>query len=256
MRLELTRRTDLALRAMRHLAGTGGRLCGADIASAIGASPQFLPQVMAPLVKVGWVGSDPGPLGGYHLISGSAISALDLIEVMEGPTDDGRCVLRSVPCPGLTTCALPDAWQQARSVLLTELSRTPILNPKARHLMTYPRGTFRLAVIAIALLTTIALACSEEAPAGSAGAGGASPAGAGVAYAPGDSILPDIVPVDRLAKAPPNESHLAYAPAVSPTIARTEPAIWAVHLESIEGVCDLDSGQRHQNRDVGFSGSE
>ena len=87
---------------------------------------------MAPLAKVGWVGSDPGPLGGYHLISGSAISALDLIEVMEGPTDDGRCVLRSVPCPGLTTCALPDAWQQARSVLLTELSRTPILNPKGK----------------------------------------------------------------------------------------------------------------------------
>ena len=116
MRLEITRRSDLALRALRLLASTGDRLRAVDLAEHLGSTPQFVPQVMNALVKAGWVSSETGPLGGYAL-SGSLAqhSVLDLIELIEGPTDDGACVLRGGPCPGEEHCSLHDAWTTARA---------------------------------------------------------------------------------------------------------------------------------------------
>lgn len=66
MRLEVTRKTDLALRAMRALQ-PGGTKKGKDLALLVGATDHFLPQVMSPLVRRGWVVSEPGPRGGYRL---------------------------------------------------------------------------------------------------------------------------------------------------------------------------------------------
>lgn len=132
MRLEITRRADLALRALRHLADTAsattpGRVAGPDLASAIGTTRQFLPQVMRPLVAQGWVDSEPGPRGGYRLrVDPSALSVLEVIEAVEGPTDDGMCVLRGGPCTAGETCALHEAWTQGRAALLAALAASPV----------------------------------------------------------------------------------------------------------------------------------
>ncbi len=127
MRLELTRKTDLALRATRVLSAAERQVKGAELASAIGTSPQFISQVMTPLVREGWIDSEPGPTGGYTLaVQPVDISLLDLIEAVEGPTADGRCVLRGTPCPPVEPCALHDAWTRARDALLHELSETPL----------------------------------------------------------------------------------------------------------------------------------
>lgn len=129
MRLEITRRTDLALRVIRALAAGGtARHKGSALAVAADTTSTYIGQVMAPLVQAGWVRSEPGPTGGYRLAPELAsLSLLDLVEAVEGPADDGRCVLRAGPCnPTGDPCALHDAWVRARSALLDELAGTPV----------------------------------------------------------------------------------------------------------------------------------
>jgi Rrf2 family protein len=127
MRLEITRRTDLATRAFLHLADQGERTKSSALAEAVGTSPGFLSQAMTPLVAAGWVRSDPGPTGGYTALADPAtVSVLDVIEAVEGPTDTGRCVLEDRPCAGGAVCALHRPWSSARAQLLEELGSTPL----------------------------------------------------------------------------------------------------------------------------------
>lgn len=127
MRLEVTRRSDLATRALLTLAATGVRTKASDLAGSLDTSAGFLSQAMTPLVARGWVSSEPGPTGGYTATADlEDVSVLDVVEAVEGPTDVIRCVLEDRPCAGGQRCALHDAWSQARSHLLLELSATPL----------------------------------------------------------------------------------------------------------------------------------
>lgn len=136
--MSLQRKTDLALRALdalRRRDGHDGHLAGALIAERIGTTTQFLPQVMGPLVRGGWVESGRGPGGGYRLaMSLNQISVLDVIEAVEGPTEDGRCVLRDARCPSDERCALHDVWTAARQRLVLGLDQLTVLD-------AFPGGT-------------------------------------------------------------------------------------------------------------------
>jgi Rrf2 family protein len=106
---------------MALLAG-GNQLKAVDLAAGIDATPGFVPQVVGPLVKAGWVRSDPGPTGGYVLVaSPSRVTVLDVIEAVDGPTDTGRCVVADMPCGREGPCALHGAWTRARDELLASL---------------------------------------------------------------------------------------------------------------------------------------
>jgi Rrf2 family protein len=127
MRLEITRKADLAVRAMAALTAAGGRLKGNELAAGLDTTPGFLPQVIGPLVKAGWVRSDPGPAGGYRATdAAAALSVLQIIEAIDGPTDTGRCVVADGPCDARHPCALHEAWAGARSALLATLDATPL----------------------------------------------------------------------------------------------------------------------------------
>jgi Rrf2 family iron-sulfur cluster assembly transcriptional regulator len=127
MRLEVTRRTDLATRALLALAATGERRKASELAEALGTTPGFLSQAMTPLVQRGWVRSEPGRSGGYTAAVPLAdVSVLDVVEAVEGETDKARCVLEDRPCAGGGLCALHDAWTQARHHLLHELAETSL----------------------------------------------------------------------------------------------------------------------------------
>jgi Rrf2 family iron-sulfur cluster assembly transcriptional regulator len=116
MRLEVTRKSDLAVRAMRVLA------------EAVGSTSGFVSQVLNPLVREGWVRSDPGPTGGYSLaVELGSVSVLAVIEAIEGPTDSGRCVLADRPCNESGTCALHVPWLRARAQLRRELDATSVM---------------------------------------------------------------------------------------------------------------------------------
>lgn len=122
MRLEITRRTDLATRAVLALSGRDQRVKAAELAELIGTSSGFLSQVMTPLVSEGWVRSDPGPTGGYAAaFEPATVSVLAVIEAIEGPVDTGLCVLEDRACAAAGTCALHRPWSRARANLVDEL---------------------------------------------------------------------------------------------------------------------------------------
>lgn len=99
-----------------------------DLAEAIDTTQAYLPQIMSPLVHMGWVDSKRGPTGGYQLAADPVtISVLDLIEAVEGKTDTETCVLRGGPCGGATQCAIHEPWKAARTALLDELAAVPVL---------------------------------------------------------------------------------------------------------------------------------
>jgi Rrf2 family transcriptional regulator, iron-sulfur cluster assembly transcription factor len=126
MRLEVSRRADLATRALLALA-SGRRMKAAQVAEAVGTTPGFLSQAMSPLVARGWVRSEPGPTGGYSTaVDLARVSLLDVIEAVEGTTDTGRCVLEDRPCGGGALCALHVPWSTARTHLLDELAAVPV----------------------------------------------------------------------------------------------------------------------------------
>lgn len=125
MRLEVSNRVDLALRAMALL--DAGPRHGRLLAEAIGTSTHYLPQILRPLIAAGWLDSTPGPGGGYRLVSSlDDISVLDAIHAVEGPTDTEQCVLRGAPCPSQEQCAMHNSWVRARSALLAELDATSL----------------------------------------------------------------------------------------------------------------------------------
>lgn len=128
MNLAFQRRTDLAFSVMRRLADSPSTVPGRRLADETGTTTSFLPQVVAPLVRAGWVDSDRGPGGGYRLTASAAdVTVLDVIEAVQGPADDGRCALRDAPCPGDRACPVHEAWSTARRFITTELSRVRVL---------------------------------------------------------------------------------------------------------------------------------
>jgi len=118
MRLEITRRAELAVRALAFLGGTTERVKGSALADELGTTSAFVAQVVGPLVKAGWIRSDPGPTGGYvNCVSLDAVSVLDVIEAVDGVTNTGRCVVADRLCDSESPCALHGAWTQARGEL-------------------------------------------------------------------------------------------------------------------------------------------
>lgn len=127
MRLEVTRKSDLATKAMLEMDRLGRRAKAAELADLVGTSSGFLSQVLTPLIAKGWVRSEPGPTGGYSVnVDLSEVSVLQVIEAVEGPTESGRCVLENRTCSDNTPCVMHQPWQRARSQMLGELRRIPL----------------------------------------------------------------------------------------------------------------------------------
>jgi Rrf2 family protein len=126
MNISFSRRTDLALAALQALASANQRMSRIDLAKQIGTTSTFLPQVLSPLVLAGWVVSERGPGGGYELTEvASNASLLQVVEATEGPTANGRCVLRDGPCPGEVSCPIHTVWVEARRVLVDGFDLVP-----------------------------------------------------------------------------------------------------------------------------------
>ena len=134
MRLEMTKKSDLALKSLRCIGDADeGLVAGKWLADKLGITTHYLPQVISPLVKAGWIASTPGPRGGYRLlVSLDDVSVLEVIEVIEGRIEDQGCVQRGIPCPESDLCALHVPWQKARDAMLDELANASVeLNVRA-----------------------------------------------------------------------------------------------------------------------------
>lgn len=128
MRLEMTKKSDLALKSLRCIGDSDDELvAGKNLAEKLNITTHYLPQVIAPLVKAGWIRSTPGPRGGYRLVvSLEKVSVLDVIEAIEGRIEDQGCVQRGIPCPENDLCALHEPWQAARDAMLDQLASASV----------------------------------------------------------------------------------------------------------------------------------
>ena len=128
MRLQLTKRTDYAIRACLHLAmedrcPISGRL----IAERMAIPDRFLPQVMSDLGRAGIVGAMSGKNGGYCLRRDPAsLSLLDLVEAVEGAGLRHECAVREAPCDGDPACALHPVWAEAQAAFTDVLAGASI----------------------------------------------------------------------------------------------------------------------------------
>lgn len=142
MRVHANRRVDLAVRALRLLAEEGQR-SGRELAGRLGTSVAFLGQVLAPLIRAGWLRSFPGPGGGYRLVVSPHLSLLELVETLEGPLDDGTCVFRGGTCRPTNPCVLHDVAERTRRAAYDELAAAQVFLPR----QSQPNGSAPAAAV-------------------------------------------------------------------------------------------------------------
>ena len=120
MRLDLTKRSDYAIRAMLALAGASeGLLSSRRIAQDMQIPPRFLPQIMGDLTRAGLVQAHPGRAGGYQLGKpADQVSLLTVIEAVEGDPHRQICVMRGTPCGEAGECGVHYVFYAAEGALL------------------------------------------------------------------------------------------------------------------------------------------
>ena len=86
--MQISAKSDYALRALCHLAGQDGEAAvkAEEIATAQGIPRSFLDGILLDLRRAGIVTSRRGPVGGHRLARPAyAVTIADVIRVMEGP---------------------------------------------------------------------------------------------------------------------------------------------------------------------------
>ncbi|HML00488.1 MAG TPA: Rrf2 family transcriptional regulator [Acidimicrobiales bacterium] len=123
MKLVPTRRTDYGVRALIYLANAEKTPVKAiDISTAMDIPMGFLQQVLQELQRGRLVTSRSGPNGGYALARpAGSVTVREIVEVLEGPLDQGECALRGGPCYWEDVCALHWVWSAAREALCQQL---------------------------------------------------------------------------------------------------------------------------------------
>lgn len=123
MRLDLTKRSDYAIRAMLALTKAGGLLSSRKIAEEMKIPPRFLPQIMGDLTRAGLVDAHPGRAGGYKLArDANKVTLLTVIEAIEGDPHRQICVMRGTPCGQDGQCGVHEVFYSAEGALLEKLS--------------------------------------------------------------------------------------------------------------------------------------
>jgi len=82
--MKLTKKVELGVKAVDALKSKGGPARVQDLAVEIGTTVNFLEQIMRLLRKNNIVSVKRGPGGGYFLLSGSSVTALQVAEALGG----------------------------------------------------------------------------------------------------------------------------------------------------------------------------
>ncbi|MCZ0727461.1 RrF2 family transcriptional regulator [Mycolicibacterium iranicum] len=127
--MQLTRFTDLALRAMMLLAAGENdeqRVTTRQIAAAAGASEHHIAKAVSRLVDLGLVHARRGRVGGLSLTeAGRAASIGGLVRELEGDREVIDCHGQGT-CPLIAGCRLRRALAEAKEAFYAELDRYTI----------------------------------------------------------------------------------------------------------------------------------
>lgn len=97
------------------------------IANEMSIPERFLPRVMRDLVRADLVAARTGRSGGYRLaMPAGQVTLLDVIDAVEPPDDDRRCVLRGIPCGLDGRCVVHDVFADAREAHRDRLGATAL----------------------------------------------------------------------------------------------------------------------------------
>lgn len=125
--MEISRRTDYAVRVILDLANTSGdgRVPTQEIATRQHIPSAFLAKIISQLSVAGLVNTYRGAGGGVTLAyPPSEISLLQVIEALEGPVRLNRCVIEPDACPRNRYCPVHHIWAQAQADLISLLEVT------------------------------------------------------------------------------------------------------------------------------------
>ncbi len=129
--LKLSTKSRYALRAMMELAireGTGPVQLR-EVAKAQHISPKYLEQLAIPLHHAGLVLTERGPSGGYRLAKpASSITALDVVQAVEGPLQLLDCLGRAAACDRSAICAARGLWGEVEGAISAVLGRTTLMD--------------------------------------------------------------------------------------------------------------------------------
>lgn len=114
--LQLTRAGEYAMRAMFHIASSDNvnAVNIPDISAEWDIPETFLRKLIPKLVKAGLILSQKGNGGGLRLAQqASEISALSVVEAIEGKIQINKCVINDSCCRYKPICAMSDLWTEA-----------------------------------------------------------------------------------------------------------------------------------------------
>jgi Rrf2 family protein len=122
--LRLSKKTDYALMAMKHLAvrGDRGSSSAREIAGQYDIPIELLAKVLQRLVRRGLLVSQQGTRGGYQLArAAAAISVADVIQAIDGPVTVTACSADDGSCDQFAKCNVRDPLARVRDRILSAL---------------------------------------------------------------------------------------------------------------------------------------
>jgi Rrf2 family protein len=127
--LRLSKKTDYALMAMKHLAvyGDRGSSSTREIAERYGIPVELLAKVLQRLVRRGLLVSQQGTRGGYQLARVPAdISIADVVQAIDGPVTVTACSTEEGTCDQFAKCNVRDPLWRVRERILEALGECTI----------------------------------------------------------------------------------------------------------------------------------
>jgi Rrf2 family protein len=127
--LRLSKKTDYALMAMKHLAlmGDRGSASAREIAEQYDIPVELMAKVLQRLARRGLLASHQGTRGGYQLARPStAISVADVMQAVDGPLTVTACSHDDHGCGQYQKCNVRDPLWRLKDRILTALGTCSI----------------------------------------------------------------------------------------------------------------------------------
>ncbi len=127
--MRISKLTDYATVILARLAAQPGRRCtAAQIALETHLAPPTVSKLLKQLHRQGLVASTRGPAGGYLLARPAAeISAVHILDAMEGPVALTECSSAESQCGIEHTCLVAGPWQRINLAVRRSLQEITLL---------------------------------------------------------------------------------------------------------------------------------
>ena len=134
--MKLSTRTRYGLRIIIQIARNGNHkpVLARQLSEEQGITPAYVDQILIPLRGSGLVISFRGRHGGYKLGEDpDNVTALDVVETLEGPLSLVECVEDCQACDRVGTCVTHDVWKSLVKVLRDKLGGYTIADLATRQ---------------------------------------------------------------------------------------------------------------------------